>query len=406
MTEEWKSKAPKQATWFSKHPTQILKQAKRVWKWSVEVRKGKAWIYYIFAICRWLPTNYRLNYSAEDQLVKKCKLCLCNTEETMDHILCCPALLKEQLLLKENLQAKLKAWEIPYASIPLFSREGVFRNRWKIAARDLFSPGVLSPLKLDLLTKGFWKANRHKQFIPTQQFLKNLSHVVRRDQEFKCKFEFPRNDLVNVLIQELTLQTHGLTGALHYCSLFEEWSSTDPLDVPFGASLWSTSDNVKGSNSFFFLSSVETCSQELLETLMESLDTKDPTRCVCMIPRQDTLPSFALEVATFPAGSPLFGYDYSTGSLAPCAMSIILVLNKESLAIDPINWESLTDKLCALSQNWTCAPMTIAKETDFLFRERISQSHHPRVLSKQSFNIILNSSHVINFYDAFAPKER
>ena len=134
----------------------------------------------------------------------------------MDHILCCPALLKEQLLLKENLQAKLKAWEIPYASIPLFSREGVFRNRWKIAARDLFSPGVLSPLKLDLLTKGFWKANRHKQFIPTQQFLKNLSHVVRRDQEFKCKFEFPRNDLVNILIQELTLQTHGLTGALHY----------------------------------------------------------------------------------------------------------------------------------------------------------------------------------------------
>ena len=56
-------------------------------------------------------------------------------------------------------------------------------------------------------------------------------------------------------------------------------------------------------------------------------------------------------------------------------------------------------------QNWTCAPMTIAKETDSLFRERISQSHHPRVLSKQSFNIMLNSSHVINFYDPFAPKE-
>ena len=46
MTEEWKSKAPKQATWFSKHPTQILKQSKRVWKWSVEVRKGKAWLLY------------------------------------------------------------------------------------------------------------------------------------------------------------------------------------------------------------------------------------------------------------------------------------------------------------------------------------------------------------------------
>src|SRR5882757_6014508 len=89
---------------------------------------------------------------------------------------------------------------------------------------------------------------------------------------------FPRKDLVSILIQDLTLQTHGLTGALHYCSLFEEWSSTDPLDVPFGASLWSTSDTLKGSNSFLFLSSVETCSQELLETLMESLDTKDKMR--------------------------------------------------------------------------------------------------------------------------------
>ena len=142
----------------------------------------------------------------------------------------------------------------------------------------------------------------------------------------------------------------------------------------------------QGIKFIFFLSSVETCSQELLETLMESLDTKDPTRCVCLIPKQDTLPSFALEVATFPAGSPLFGYDSSTGSLAPCAMSIPSV-KQESLAIDPINWESLTDKLCALSQNWTGAPMTIAKETDSLFRERISQSHHPRVRSESIIEI-------------------
>src|SRR5690242_12341856 len=99
-----------------------------------------------------------------------------------------------------------------------------------------------------------------------------------------------------------------------------------PLGLLFG--LQATILRIK---LFFFLSSVETCSQELLETLMESLDTQDPTRCVCVIPKQDTLPSFALEVATFPAGSPLFGYDSSTGSLAPCAMSIILVLNKESL---------------------------------------------------------------------------
>ena len=42
MKDVWKSKAPKQAEWFVKHPTQVLKQAKRVWKWSVESGQGKS----------------------------------------------------------------------------------------------------------------------------------------------------------------------------------------------------------------------------------------------------------------------------------------------------------------------------------------------------------------------------
>jgi hypothetical protein len=59
----------------------------------------------------------------------------------MAHILCCPALLKEQLLLKENLQAKLQAWEIPYASIPLFSRLGIDgKSQLEIFFLQEFSP--------------------------------------------------------------------------------------------------------------------------------------------------------------------------------------------------------------------------------------------------------------------------
>jgi hypothetical protein len=61
MAETWRTKT-RQGEWFTKHPTQVLKQAKLVWKWSVECGIGRAWLFYIFGICQWLPTNYRINY--------------------------------------------------------------------------------------------------------------------------------------------------------------------------------------------------------------------------------------------------------------------------------------------------------------------------------------------------------
>jgi len=53
MIDTWKTKAPKQASWFLKHPTQVLKQAKQAWKWSVERGTGEAWLYFVFGICQW-----------------------------------------------------------------------------------------------------------------------------------------------------------------------------------------------------------------------------------------------------------------------------------------------------------------------------------------------------------------
>ena len=85
-------------------------------------------------------------------------------------------------------------------------------------------------------------------------------------------------------------------------------------------------------------------------------------------------------------------------------MSILLIANKESLAIDPINWELFLHKIECLSQNWPQGSVTVSRSTDALFRERTNLSHSPRVLSKQPVNVLLNSSSTINFYDAFAPK--
>jgi hypothetical protein len=155
MCQIWKKKAPKQAQWFTKHPTQVLNQAKQVWKWAVETGKGKAWLYYIVAVCQWLPTNYRMNYS-RDISFKYCNLCLGNALDTMDHLLRCPALAKEQVHLKESVNSKFDFWAIPYASIPQ-NRELALRDHWRSSARQHFTLAEISDLRLDLLASRFSK---------------------------------------------------------------------------------------------------------------------------------------------------------------------------------------------------------------------------------------------------------
>ena len=70
----------------------------------------------------------RMNYFL-DTPRKQCNLCLCNSLDTMDHLLQCPALAKEQILLKEEVNAKFKFWGIPYSSFPQKSREEELRNQ-------------------------------------------------------------------------------------------------------------------------------------------------------------------------------------------------------------------------------------------------------------------------------------
>jgi len=60
-------------------------------------------------------------------------------------------------------------------------------------------------------------------------------------------------------------------------------------------------------------------------------------------------------------------------------MSIVLAANKESLLIDPINWERLYGRLV----EWSTDHITIPKITDDLFRER-ETCIIPRALSQNN----------------------
>ena len=83
-------------------------------------------------------------------------------------------------------------------------------------------------------------------------------------------------------------------------------------------------------------------------------------------------------------------------------MSLILATNKESMAIDPINWELFIDKIHTWAQNWTSGLLSISHLTDTLFRERTHLQHSPRALSNQPLNVQLRSVSSFHFYDAFA----
>jgi hypothetical protein len=175
-------------------------------------------------------------------------------------------------------------------------------------------------------------------------------------------------------------------------------------DAPFGAKLWIDANMHQGSNVFLFHGPDDRINTKgLLEVLAESLATKLPTRYVCLVPSQEKLPPNFLELAIIHPGAPLFGFNGSEGCLSTCPMSIILAANKESLQVDPINWEKFTSKLYqCLNDEF----ITIPTMTEALFRERITLQHSPRILSKQAENIILKSCSLINFYDAFAPTDK
>jgi hypothetical protein len=156
----------------------------------------------------------------------------------MDHLLQCPALAKEHLQLKEEVMAKFSSWNIPFASIPCKSREIELRTCWRDSARKNILTSSISNSRIDILTKAYWKANIHKQFVSTNAFIRDLVSAAQNRYPIPCLQ--PRHDLVALLAQIFVLQTHAFTDIMNFSPLFEDWTSINGSDAPFGAKLWNT----------------------------------------------------------------------------------------------------------------------------------------------------------------------
>ena len=101
-----------------------MKQSERVWKWSIEANDGRAWIFFIFDACRWLPTNHRCFYEDKSPFSReKCQLCLMSVKETTEHMWICPAFRTEREELYTAMTKMLMETGIPYANRKIPSQE-------------------------------------------------------------------------------------------------------------------------------------------------------------------------------------------------------------------------------------------------------------------------------------------
>src|ERR1700689_1727327 len=95
-----------------------------------------------------------------------------------------------------------------------------------------------------------------------------------------------------------------------------------------------------------------------------------------------------LEIGTFPTGSFCFvapeafsvGDDFTPGPFQG-KVGLYLAVNKFSLKIDPIDWDTLTSDINMWSQTACRKPVTICLSTIEKFKQRVSLGYRPRVSS-------------------------
>ena len=185
LQDKWRA-LKVQGRLFRRFPQQIKVLTKSIKKWSIERTEGKAWIFFIFAVCDWLPLNYRVHSHGNDQGKTLCNLCQSNIPETTEHLFTCPALRDEQNALRENMEKVFKKWDMPYSALGHLPNTNM-KNQWINMLQKKLSKNHkslrLSGEKMQQLIEDYWttnKNNRHKTF---PQFWKSVNQVLRR---YKC----------------------------------------------------------------------------------------------------------------------------------------------------------------------------------------------------------------------------
>jgi len=363
--ELWITKTKIQSQWMKKYPTQILKQAKRVWETSIHRGDGRAWVYFIFAICQWLPTNYCLYRKLPDGDAKtSCLLCLGRKTETADHFFDCPALDEEVRQLKESVQRILCESKFPFASLPVPPwRENLISN-W-VAAAGSFLSKFLTLSKLQRMALDFFYANSHKQFIEVRHFVVRVATAIREQAQGARAIP---ECLLTCLASCFNLEVEGNTDVLHRCVAFTEWYSRSPNDTWFGSKGNPLQLTFRGKNTYLdILGESRSFITQMQSSILTQLDSLEPTRIV-MVGELDLFDQFS--------------HDKRVVQLARMEKknlsNVLLAWNKKSTIFDPISWSMVISKLREWAEAWDCK-LQISDHTNSLFQERSLPTHPCRI---------------------------
>ena len=361
MLAEWTS-LKTQGQLVKKFPTQVLKQAKRVWKEAILRNEGQAWVYYIFAACNWLPTNYRLFSKIPNLLYRtSCVLCTGNKLDTMTHLLECPSLSMEQRALAVGPQQRYEnGASRKYLLQPEVSSRRKMDHCWEIYDRSFD--------RLALMAQDFFHTNYRKQS-GTRLFLKHCQRALSQN----IIPDLPRS-LLQILSVEFKLSVEGISNVLSHQELFPDWCSNDPADKWFGARKCALEEDFSGY--FNCINETKEFTEQLLARLFQALDSQRPTRAVIVAPltflagRNHTL---LLPLCTL-------NWDRELSQEHSPKLSVVLALNKESMLIDPIFWTAFCVKLREWSHQ-NRVPATIPERTDWLFKERRNPDRQARMVT-------------------------
>ena len=299
MIEVWKSKAPRQAEFFSQFPVQLKKMARQVWNWAVVQGDGNAWLYFIFGACQWLPTQHRLN-KHRDVDFQICLLCRSGTVENMEHLWVCPALAEEQMQLQTQVNAILEG--LPFSLNNVQSRQCYLRQDWLRFAKKSSLCSEVSEDRLNTLTLDFWNANKHKPFIPIHGFSKGIARLSRKSYPGTLSPQF-----LALLIEVFSLNVEGFTNPLHHFSGFDQWCSSETEDREFGAIGSFFESDLYGKNTFCFPDH-ESVARVLLKAKQRS---NTPSRILMLLP---TSTDHKFLVIAHISGCPIFSDSQSPTS--------------------------------------------------------------------------------------------
>jgi hypothetical protein len=176
-----------------------------------------------------------------------------------------------------------------------------------------------------------------------------------------------------ILVEHFSLSVEVRTSSLTHSPLLPEWCSDFREDLPFGSAGDFSSSPLAGKNILFVCSDIFDCKifKDKMNKIKNLLLSKLPTRVLLIGPSR--LLSIlegreVLELAKAPHSFP-FRSHLDVPDLAKSAVSITLLINKESMWIDPINWSAFKEAFHDWSDK-NCLNLTITQVIDTRFCER------------------------------------